>query len=533
MSFIAELHIHANPEDLALVSYFVRGVGSRLQLNAATLTEAEASIVKAVKHIMKHAERGDGEGGIVLRLELAKQDKQEMLRVIIVDVEQDSSTSTLMLARKVTRTKNFTLKQFPLTDATITQELEAIYAISEVMTTNIDLTDLLKLIIDKLVDTIGAERGTMYLIDENTEELYSKILLEDANILSEVRVKLGQGIAGHVGATGDVINLKDVYQDARWDSSYDATTGYITKTMLAVPMRNAQQKIIGVVQLINKVDGIFSSRDERMLVSMASQAAISIENARLYANEIEQRLMEQELETAKNIQRSFLPAKVEGDGIWDYAAYWEPAHNVAGDFYDVYTLPDGRKAFIIADVAGKGVPAALFMALCVTVLRFGMNLDFSPVELLQHANRTILSFNQQSRAFASVFVAYLNQETGELCYASGGHNPPLLYRADTHGCEFVRARGMLIGIMDQVVLNEEALILNPGDVMVLYTDGITEAMTPDDEEFGEQRLANLITENVHLTSAEIERKIIGEIAKWSGSRGAFDDETLLVIKRNA
>ena len=171
-------------------------------------------------------------------------------------------------------------------------------------------------------------------------------------MLREVRIKIGEGVAGQVAATGEVLNIPSAYDDPRFMRDFDQATGFRTHTILAAPMRNPQQKIIGVVQLLNKRGGSFAERDERLLTAMATQAAISIENARLYAQEMEQRLTNQELETARTIQRSFLPQAVPQYPGWDIGAFWRPIREVAGDFYDFYPLPNRRLAIVIADVSG-------------------------------------------------------------------------------------------------------------------------------------------------------------------------------------
>ena len=296
------------------------------------------------------------------------------------------------------------------------------------------------------------------------------------------------------------------------------------------PMRNPQREIIGVVQVLNKEGGPFTERDERLLTAMASQAAISIENARLYAQEIEQRLTNQELETARAIQRSFLPRAVPQYPGWDIGAFWRPMREVAGDFYDFYGMPNKRLAVIIADVSGKGVPAALFMALTVTVLRFAMSLNFAPDELMDCANQAIIS-NQQSKMFTTAFVGYLDLDSGTLQFASAGHNPPLLCRAATGHREYLTASGVAMGLFESADFAEAMVSLGDGDVLVLYTDGITEVINAEEEEFGEERLEGLIERESSRPAQELAELIVKSAAAFAQDQGAFDDETLVVIKR--
>jgi phosphoserine phosphatase RsbU/P len=410
------------------------------------------------------------------------------------------------------------------------QELNAMRSVSEVMTSNIKLDDLLNLILSKLVTTINAERGTLYLVDEERGELWSRVLLQDTGPLSEIRLKIGEGIAGYVAETGAVLNIADAYADPRFNPHFDRASGFHTHTILTAPMLNPQQKVIGVVQLLNKKDGAFTFRDERLLTAMSAQAAISIENARLYQQEIQQQLINRELETAHSIQESFLPDRIPALDGWDIGALWCPIRSVAGDFYDFYALSGGRVGIVIADVSGKGIPAALFMALSVTVLRYGMSINLPPDEVLRHANEMIIS-EQRSRMFATTFIGYLAPDSGEMLFACGGHNPALWYHAATGAVDYVTAQGVAIGIFKEADFALDRLRLEPGDIFVLYTDGITEVLNSAEEEFGEDRLEALIRQHTALPAQELADRILDTINDFAAEQELSDDATLVILKR--
>jgi sigma-B regulation protein RsbU (phosphoserine phosphatase) len=560
---LGELRVEAVRENLRTISYFVHGIARRLNVTEQTLFEIELAVEEAAMNVVSHAYPPDQAGDILVRFDVL----DDVVHITLTDwgVPLDPSKvkpfdiaapvetriqggmglhlirsmmdqvvrkaalapgepNTLTLIKQIERLEPGTRRPSTL------RELHAIRTVSEFMVTGIDLDELLKLIVNMLVETIDAERGTLYLFDEESDELVSRVLLEDTGVLKEIRIKMGEGIAGHVAATGKVLNTKDAYADPRFLRIFDEITGYQIHTVLTAPLRNPQGKIIGVVQLLNKKGGPFTSRDERLLTAMAAQAAISIENARLYEQEIQQRLLNQELETARGIQESFLPQTVPQSAGWDIRAFWRPMREVAGDFYDFYTLPDGRLALVIADVSGKGVPAALFMALSVTVLRFAMSLNFSPGELMDRANRSIIA-DQQSKMFATVFVGYLDPDSGVLQFASAGHNPPLLYRAATGRGEYLQAPGVAMGLFEDATYEEETVTLAHGDVLVLYTDGITEATNADEEEFGEARLEDLVLQNASRPAQELTELIIETAMAFATEEGAVDDETLVVIKR--
>jgi len=410
------------------------------------------------------------------------------------------------------------------------RELDAILSVSRNISADVALDDLLALIINEVVRAIQAERGAIYLFSPDRREIYAHVFSDDAAGLREIRLAIGEGLAGHVAATGEVLNVPNAYADPRFNSDFDRQTGRRTHSILTMPMRNPHGAIVGVVQVLNKDGGPFTERDENLLAAMATQAAISIENARLYAQEMQQQLVHQELATARSIQASFLPQSLPQHDGWEIAARWHPMREVAGDFYDLYTLPDGRLALVIADVSGKGVPAALFMALSVTVLRFAMYLNFSPAELLHRANQAILA-SQGSRMFTTAFVGYLDLETGTLQYASAGHNPPLLYRTEAARCETLAAHGVAMGLFDNAAYVEHTTTLHPGDLLALYTDGITEMIDDHDREFGSERLEALLIQEADCPAGELAERVLRAAADFGRAVGTADDETLLLVKR--
>jgi serine phosphatase RsbU (regulator of sigma subunit)/anti-sigma regulatory factor (Ser/Thr protein kinase) len=563
MIFLGEVRVDAIHQNLRTVSYFIHGIARRLQLTEKTLFDIDLAIEEAATNVINHAYPPGHVGEIVLRVEL----QDDVMHLTLTDwgtplnpkdvkpfdinapVEaritggmglhliynlMDSVSrkiaptlgepNTLSLVKHIERVQPGARRPSTM------RELNAMRTISMMMATDIDLDALLKLIVNKLVETIGAERGTLYLVDEARGELVSRVLLEDTNLLEEIRVKIGEGISGHVAATGEILNIQNAYEDPRFLRAFDQRSGFRVRSILTAPMVNPQQKTIGVVQLLNKIGEPFTARDERLLTAMAAQAAISIENARLYAQEIKQQLINQELETARGIQKGFLPQTIPHYPGWDITAFWRPMREVAGDFYDFYVLPDGRLAAVIADVSGKGVPAALFMALTTTVLRFGMSLNFAPDQLMDHANQAIIS-DQRSRMFATVFVGYVDPDSGIIRYASAGHNPPLLYRATTGCCEYLEAPGVAMGVFKDAEYAGKTVRLTEGDVLVMYTDGVTETIDEDEEEFGEDRLEELIVQHAACSAQELADLIVEAVSAYAQGQGVTDDETLVIIKR--
>ena len=564
-TLLGELRLPAQRESLRVLSYFIHGLAQRLKLSENVRFELELVAEEAATNIIEHAYPERTKGEMLIRAELEGDHvlltlldwgepfrpdaispfdinapletrtqggmglhfihtlSDDVERIPATDVEQPN---LLRLKKRIERAETPVRAPNPL------QELNAMHTVRAVMISNPDLDNLLRLILSKLVNVIDADRGTLYLIDEVRGELWSRVLQAEDGELSEIRLKLGEGVAGYVAASGQTLNIPDAYADPRFNARFDHITGYRTRSILAAPMVNPQQKIIGVVQLLNKRGGPFTAHDERLLTAMTAQAAISIENARLYQQEIQQRVLQREVEMARNIQSSFLPDTIPQPEGWEIGALWCPARGVAGDFYDFYRLPDGRLAVMIADVSGKGVPAALFMALSVTVLRFGVMMNLTPDEVARRANVMILD-EQRSHMFATAFLAYLAQEGGALRYTLAGHNPPLLYRAKTGRCAYLPTGGVAIGIFPRVAYTAHPLTLGAEDVLVLYTDGITEAINAHEEEFGEERLRAAVAESAHLPAQELAQHILESVQRFTGEQELEDDATLVVLKRKA
>jgi len=568
MVLLGELRVEATLDNLRTVAHFIHGIGERLQLSERTLFHLDLAVEEAAVNIIDHAYPPDQVGEILLRAETVDDEIQitltdwgipldpdnvkafdihapvetrieggmglhlihSLMDAVVRETAQASGDpNTLTLVKHIERAPASGTRPNARHPSSV-RELNAMLTVSRIMTADLDLDDLLKLILNELAEAIDADLGALYLIDEDRNELFTRVLLKEVGDLREIRLRIGEGIAGHVAATGEILNTQNAYDDPRFVPVPDQISGYRSSTMLTAPMRTPQQKTIGVVQLVNKKSGTFTPQDERLLMAMASQAAIVIENARLYAQEMQQRLTGQELETARRIQTGFLPQNIPQHAGWDIAASWRPAREVAGDFYDFYPLPDGRLAIIIADVSDKGVPAALFMALGVTVLRFAMSLSFAPGALLDHANQSILS-NQRSKMFATVFVGYLDLDSGVMQFALAGHNPPLLYRAATGRCETLEALGVAMGLFEGAEYVEKTATLHEEDVLVLYTDGITEVINAAEEEFGEERLEKLVVQHASRSAKELSELIVKTTVAFAQDQGAFDDETLIVIKR--
>ncbi|MGI5939067.1 PP2C family protein-serine/threonine phosphatase, partial [Methanoculleus thermophilus] len=236
-----------------------------------------------------------------------------------------------------------------------------------------------------------------------------------------------------------------------------------------------------------------------------------------------------ELRIARDIQMSFLPDRLPEIPGLELAALSLPAKEVGGDFYDAIPLSGNRTAFVIADVAGKGVPAALFMALSRTVLRANAQVPRSAREAVSEAN-TLIAEDAKSGMFVTLFYAVVDPAEKTLAYVNAGHNPPLLFRSGGGRPVKLKGTGIIIGVMPDAEYREETIRLESGDLLLLYTDGVTEAINSAEEQFGEERLIETVMRSRDLPPAEIVGRVRDAVMQFSGDEPQFDDQTLMVIR---
>jgi serine phosphatase RsbU (regulator of sigma subunit) len=276
-----------------------------------------------------------------------------------------------------------------------------------------------------------------------------------------------------------------------------------------------------------------------IITGITQQAALAIQNDLLQHEMVEQERLEREMQLAREIQSAFLPQSVPDLPGWDLKVRWRTAREVGGDFYDYFVLPGNRLGLVIADVADKGMPAALFMTLARTLVRATMKEIDSPADVLERANDIIVP-DAPRGMFVTIFYAVLDLDTGELEFANAGHNLPVVLRGQSCQLEQLRRGGMALGVQEGIRILGGKTRLEPGDYLVLYTDGVTEAFSPQEEAFGEPRLYQTIegavtcedqTAGDSFSAQVLLDKIDNAVEEFIGDSMLSDDLTLLVLKR--
>lgn len=407
----------------------------------------------------------------------------------------------------------------------------ALLQVAEAVNSLIDLNEILNTIV-RLVPLLVGVKSTLILIWDESRQLFypgpsygvsamGRGLLETLQVDRDEVNALAAQVAGAFSPTSAYYSLKlpDWLRKAM-GSNYAH----------AFPL-NARGRLVGIL-IVGEPPAhgrSFSPRRMNILNGIAHQAATAVVNNQLYKESAERSRLEQELSVAHEIQASLIPhgsPEIPGCTV---ASFWQAARQVSGDFYDFLALPDGRWGIVIADVADKGVPAALFMALSRTVLRtVAFNRD-DPAQVLMRTNR-IIDSDTQTDLFVTVFYAVWDPAKQVLVYANGGHNPPLLLQKKGNP-QLLKGSGIALGVLPDVTIDQHAIRLRPGDTLIFYTDGVTEAMNEDYDEFGLHRLRVVAENNRKRSAQEIVQEITRAVHMHAGDTAQSDDLTLVVLKR--
>ena len=412
------------------------------------------------------------------------------------------------------------------------KNLQSLLDVAKAMAGEIPLDNLLQVITQKTEEVLEAERCSLFLYDEGRDELWSKVATGLGG-LEEIRFPLDRGIAGEVARTGKGINIPDAYADPRFNAEIDKQTGYRTHSILCWPMTTSNGRLIGVIEVLNKQGGgPFLQEDETLLTALGTHAVIALERSQLIEAYVEKQRTDATLKLAHDIQMSLVPQTFPPFPAIpqiDLYATIQPAWEVGGDLYDFFLTDNGLIFFAIGDVAGKGVPASLFMAITRTLVKVSARKGLQPHEILHEVNTELCS-NNDSCTFVTLFCGTLDPGTGDVRYASAGHNPPLIIRPRKEILYLDNGGGIAAGVLEEAVYQTQHMHLDAGDSLFLYTDGVTEAMDSKKELFSEQRLIKEMHNLQGNSSQEIVTTILETITDFSKGVHQGDDITLMNIK---
>lgn len=406
-----------------------------------------------------------------------------------------------------------------------TNRLLEIVKIRKLLNSTLRLEKILQIILETATKNLNADRGTVYVIDHKKKELWSKVFQGDLKV--EIRLPIGKGIAGHVAKTGKSIILRDAYKHPQFNQEVDKKTGYLTKTMLCTPMKDRKGKKIGVIQIVNKLNGYFSKEDIKFLDLLSLDACLAIENSRLFKEALEKERIEKELEVAASIQKMILPKTIPQIEGFEIAGMNVPTKQVGGDYFDVIPLPGGKVALVIADATGKGVPAALLISTLQACLRAYLESNLSLEELMRKVNRVIVRSSTENK-FITCFIAILVPSSKRLEIVNAGHFPPFIVR-NSNLVKLLNT-GVILGCFESAQFVGKEYLLESNDVLVMFTDGITEATNAKGEIYGDQRFEKIIIENCSKTANQLKSAIYKDVKEFEDGAEQTDDITMLIVK---
>jgi phosphoserine phosphatase RsbU/P len=413
----------------------------------------------------------------------------------------------------------------------VVDKLRMLLDITKTISRSMDLDEVLNLVMDTLGSLAPYDAAGIYLIerDEAVENPYifkSKVIrgYEISFDLIEPRLRLGEGFIGYVAQTGEPLISADVSKDSRYFHAREKTRSEMVAPIIS------NDEVIGVFDLESNELNAYSEDDLEVLQMLASQVAIIIEKVKLYDELVEKKRIQAQLEVARQVQMELLPEKDPQLKGFDISAYVFPTEEVSGDYYDWVKIFDDQIGVIIADAAGKGIPAALLVAFLRASLRSSVQTGYAPHIAMSKVNN-LLWDSVESHQFVTALYGILDATNKTFVYSNAGHNPPLLINANGD-YRYIEYGDLPLGMFRSMRYHQHFIRLEKGQTLVLYTDGMTEADNADGEEFGRERLAKLVLDGIHLSAKELIDFIRKGVQEFTDCKFLNDDGTLFIIKSN-
>jgi len=409
-------------------------------------------------------------------------------------------------------------------------KLKAIVELTRAVSRELNVDNVLPKLMSTLFNVFSqAEQGFVLLKEDESDVLRVKATKTRSTTAEDV-IAVSMTVVRHVMTTGEAVLSGNVLDDSRFKGS-TALAKMRVSSMLCVPLLDQDDKPFGIIQILTRsTTQIFKEDDLDLLVSLSSQASMAIDNARLHQELLSKREMERDLDFATQVQLGFLPKsrpRVEG---YSFADYYEAALHVGGDYFDYIPLGDGRLALTIGDVAGKGMPAALLMARLYSSARYQLLTSPSPGKAISGLNQEIVSSGLGHR-FVTFLVLVLDAAANNITVVNAGHLSPLLCRKDgTIDAIGRKTSGLPLGIVPEVEYEEATFDLAPGDTVLTFTDGVTEAMTDEKALYGRERLLGLIKKSKGTVEQLIEA-IVDDVEKFTDGSDSRDDTCLVGVQR--
>ena len=396
-----------------------------------------------------------------------------------------------------------------------------------------DPSRLLHDIIESTKGMVEAEASSLFLLSDGGKNLELTIPTGPATAeVSGKKIASDHGISGWVVQHQQPVLITDVQSDPRFQGELLSNPNFQSRNMICVPLNNNQGKTIGVLQAINIKEDFLNEEMLRLFQTLANQAATALENVHVKQQQLAAELVNKELEVATEIQARFFPQQTPNLEGYEVAGCSIPAKDVGGDYYDFIPNPEpGQHGFVVADVTGKGVPASLLMATMRATLR--ANIQNNPndiVQALRQVNGDIYRDSPVDKFITSIYCN-LDYESHELSYVNSGHNPPYIVRANDNRIEELDQGGLMLGIMEEIDLPKATLSIDKGDILMLFSDGVTEATNPSGELFSEERFEQWLLDHIQLSAEEMKDALLKTLRDYADGSSQSDDITFIIVKR--
>jgi sigma-B regulation protein RsbU (phosphoserine phosphatase) len=426
------------------------------------------------------------------------------------------------------------LKVAPAQGLSTIDKLRMLLDITKKISRSLDLEEVLNLVMDTLDSLIPYDAAGIFILEcvdqESVPEGEEPCVFRskavrgyDIDELQDLHLKLGEGFLGSVAVSGEPIISGDVRTNPVYVNARD-----VTRSEMVAPIIS-NDEVIGVFDLESDELNAYSEDDLQVLQMLASQVAIIIEKVMLHEQLIEKKRLQGQLEVARQVQLELLPARDPELPGYDISAYNFPTEEVSGDYYDWVPIYDDQIAVVIADVSGKGIPASLLMAFLRASLRAATHIGYATHISMAKVNYLLWESIERNQ-FVTAFYGILDASNKTLSYSNAGHNPPLLINKEGE-TRFIERGGLPLGMFRDTRYHEYYLSFQPGDMLVLYTDGATEALNPAGEEFGKARVAEAAKKAYSKSAREVISDIEKAVSEWTDGQGANDDVTFFVIKK--
>lgn len=406
------------------------------------------------------------------------------------------------------------------------EELSILNELARAIGASLDPQEIIGTIVRRSLRAVNAEQGVIHLVDSRAIDPMKTLVREMASSREHEHFRINQTLVGWMQLYKKPLLMNSPRSDPRfsgmkWDESI--------RSLLCVPLM-IKSELRGVLTVYNKKDGLqFTDDDQRLLAIIAAQSGQVIENARLNEREKQLLKMQEELRLAARIQAELLPKSAPGMRGYDIAGKSIPAQSVGGDYFDFIPIDDQRLALALGDVSGKGLPASLLMANVQATLRSHALMGLTARECTVRSNRLLFQ-STSAEKFVTLFYAVLDVRDHTLLYANSGHEHPMLLSPQGTLLR-LSTGGIMLGMLEDFPFQEDSVVLNPGDIMVVFSDGVTEAMNGDQVQFGDARLREVIIAHSNEPASSLLNSIVDSVRLHVGAAPQMDDITVLVVKR--